>query len=180
MNTGKISTRYALALYSLSKEQGVEEEVYVQMYALGEAMIAFPKLQQALSSPMFSVKDKMALLKTASGGNPCALLEQFFNFVLSKRRESFILFMSMSYQDLYRKDKDIVVAKVTTAVDLQENTLEKVKSLVTRLSKSKDVLLRTEVKKDIIGGYVLELNNYRIDASVKTKLNEIEKHLTAE
>ena len=54
------------------------------------------------------------------------------------------------------------------------------KSLVTRLSKSKDVLLRTEVKKDIIGGYVLELNNYRIDASVKTKLNEIEKHLTAE
>lgn len=180
MNTGKISTRYAAALYSLSKEQGMEEIVYEQMYELSEAMIALPSLSQALSSPMFSEKDKLSLLKTASGGKPCALLEQFFNFVLSKKREAFVLFMSMSYQDLYRKDKNIVVAKVTTAVALQKATLSKVKALVTKLSRSNDVLLRSEVNKDIIGGYVLELNNYRMDASVKTKLNEIEQRLMAD
>lgn len=180
MNTGKISTRYAAALYSLSKEKKCEEEVYEQMYRLSEAMIGMPRLTQALSNPMFTDAEKLGLLETAVGGKVNALLDTFFKFVIEKKREAFILFMSMSLQDLYRKDKNIVVAKVTSAVSLDKATLTKVKTLINNLSKSKDVLLRDEVNPAILGGYVLELNNYKLDASVQTKLETIERKLLSE
>ena len=107
MNTGKISVRYSSALYSIAKERGEEESVYEQMHALSEAFSHTPGMSAALSNPMYSDDDKLKLLRTAIGAGLTETVDQFFLFVVKKERLEFMPFMSMMYQEIYRKDKNI-------------------------------------------------------------------------
>lgn len=177
MNTGKISVRYSSALYSIAKERGEEESVYEQMHALSEAFSHTPGMSAALSNPMYSDDDKLKLLRTAIGADLTETVDQFFLFVVKKERLEFMPFMSMMYQEIYRKDKNIVLSKVITARKLKSEALEALRQKVSK-STGKQVVMYDETNEGLIGGFVLELNNLRYDASVKASLEKIESKLT--
>ena len=83
----------------------------------------------------------------------------------------------MMYQEIYRKDKNIVLSKVITARKLKSEALEALRQKVSK-STGKQVVMYDETNEDLIGGFVLELNNLRYDASVKASLEKIESKLT--
>lgn len=58
MNIGKISVRYARALYALASEQGVEQQLFEQVQHLSEVFFKMPELSDALSNPLFGSDDK--------------------------------------------------------------------------------------------------------------------------
>lgn len=176
MNTSKISVRYANALYSIAKEEGKEDSIYEEMYALSGILIKSPDVIQALSNPIYSNKDKESLLTTALGKNGSELMKQFIHFIVAKGRQNYILFMAMMFQEIYRKDKNIILSKVTTAREIDKETLENLRKAVEQKT-GKKVLIHDEVNANIIGGYILEMNNERYDGSVKTSLETIEKEL---
>ncbi|MBP5307152.1 MAG: F0F1 ATP synthase subunit delta [Paludibacteraceae bacterium] len=177
MNTGKISVRYARALYAAAQEQGCEETVFAQMQHLSEVFFQMPELAAALANPLFAGDEKVKLLLTASGSDVHPLLNQFFHFVVQKERESLFQFMVMSFLDIYRKEKDIVLGKIISAIELDDKVFERLKSFIRKKSGVEAVLSRQTDDK-LIGGFVLEINNSRLDASVRTRLREIENHLT--
>ncbi|MDR1678941.1 MAG: F0F1 ATP synthase subunit delta [Prevotellaceae bacterium] len=176
MNLGKISGRYAHALYALAEEKSLTEQIFKQFTHLSEIFVQLPQLSAALANPMYSAADKEKLLVTATGAKTDSLLADFFNFVIAKGRAEFMVFMVSSYIDRYRKDKKIVLGKITSAVTLSDDALAKVKQLVSKLYNS-DVNLTASTNSELIGGFVLELNNSRYDASVRTELNEIKQQL---
>ena len=108
MNEGKISVRYAHALYALAEEKGAHHEVYKEMGTLALSFFEFPDLTKTLSNPMHSSKEKLALLTTAAGGTISSLLNDFFQFVIKKEREEFMIFIAMSYKKYYREMQHIV------------------------------------------------------------------------
>ncbi len=178
MNLGKISIRYTRALYSLAVEKGAEKNIYKQMIKLSEAFFAMPKLAQALANPMYVATEKESLLANAIGKDLSPVLKQFFHFVVSKGRENLMVFMAMSYQDLFRKEQHLVQGKVTSASKLGDASISKIKKWVADVYKS-ELQLTDVVDSELIGGFVLEVNNYRFDASVKTRLNDVKNKLTS-
>ena len=103
-------------------------------------------------------------------------IKTIINYVKKERLE-FVPFMSMMYQEIYRKDKNIVLSKVITARKLKSEALEALRQKVSK-STGKQVVMYDETNEDLIGGFVLELNNLRYDASVKASLEKIESKLT--
>ena len=173
MDIGVISVRYARALLKSATEQKLDEAVYQEMQLLAKSYIDVPALRQTIDNPMLAKEKKQMLLHTAIGGERAsALSKSFVALVLKEGRESMIQFMANSYVTLYRQQKNIILGRLTTATRVSAAMEQKMRTVVEAKTKG-TVEFETQVDPDIIGGFVLEYDTYRMDASVKYRLNSI-------
>ena len=160
MDIGVISVRYARALLKSATDTNIEDTVYANMQLLAKSYIEVPALRHTIDNPMLASDSASPLTKA------------FIALVLKEDRENMIQFMANSYITLYRKQKNVIRGKLTTAVAVAPETEQKMRHMVE--SRTKGIVeFETEVDPEIIGGFVLEYDTYRMDASVKSKLNSI-------
>jgi F-type H+-transporting ATPase subunit delta len=173
MDIGVISVRYARALLKCATDAKIEDSVYQQMQLLAKSYVEVPQLRQTIDNPMLAKEKKEMLLITAVGGEQALpLTKAFVALVLKEDRENMIQFMANSYVTLYRKQKNVIRGKLTTAVAVAPETEQKMRQMVQ--SRTQGIVeFETEVNPDLIGGFVLEYDTFRMDASVKNKLNVI-------
>lgn len=172
MDLGVISVRYARALLKSATELKLEDQVYKEMQTLSQSYMEVPELRFTIDNPMLAKDKKEKLAVTACGGNVCELTEKFVKLVLKEDREKTLQFMAASYITLYRKQKNIIRGSLTTAAPVSKETETKMRTMVEGKTHG-TVEFNTEVDPNIIGGFILEYDTYRMDASVKTKLNKI-------
>lgn len=172
MDIGVISVRYARALLKSAADQKLEEQVYQEMMTIAKSYLEVPQLRHTIDNPMLSKDKKEGLLLAAAGEKPCQLTKKFIQLVLKEDRENVLQFMANSYITLYRKQKNVIRGKLTTAARVSAQTEQKMRQMVESKTNG-TVEFETEVNPDIIGGFILEYDTFRMDASVKTKLNNI-------
>lgn len=172
MDLGVISVRYARALLKSATDMKQEDAVYKEMLVLSQSYLQVPALRSTIDNPMLDKDKKNALLEVACGGQVSDLTQRFLQLVLNEGRESTLQFMAASYLTLYRQQKNVTRGKLTTAVAVSPETECKMKAMVESKTHG-TVEFNTEVDPNIIGGFILEYDTYRMDASVKTKLNTI-------
>ena len=134
--------------------------------------VEVPELRITIDNPILSKSKKQILLETACGDVVNPLTRRFIALVLREDRENVLQFIAASYITLYRKDKNITLGKLVTATAVDSVTEQKMKQMVESKTHG-TVEFNTEVEPDIIGGFILEYDTYRLDASVKTKLRRI-------
>jgi F-type H+-transporting ATPase subunit delta len=110
------------------------------------------------------------------GGNPSELSKNFVALVLKEGRESSLQLMAASYISLYRQQKNITSGILTTAVPVSSAIEQRMQKLVESRTNG-TVEFKTETDPDIIGGFILEYDTYRMDASVKTMLRTVYSQL---
>lgn len=172
MDLGVISVRYARALLKSATDMKQEDAVYKEMQVLLQSYLQVPALRSTIDNPMLGKDKKKALLQMACGGEVTDLTLRFLKLVLKEDRETTLQFMAASYVTLYRQQKNVTRGKLVTAVAVSPETENKMKAMVESKTHG-TVEFNTEVNPDIIGGFVLEYDTFRMDASVKTKLNTI-------
>lgn len=173
MDIGVISVRYARALLKAATDAKQEDTVYTEMQQLAKSFIEVPSLRFTVDNPMLSKDKKKELLATACGnGKVSQLVEAFLALVLKEGRESLVQFMANSYVTLYRKQKNIIRSKLTTAAPVTSETENRMRQMVESKTNGA-VEFEIDVDPDIIGGFILEYDTFRMDASVKAKLNNI-------
>ena len=176
MAIGVISVRYARALLKCAMELNLEDKVYQEMITLADQYNRVPELRSTIDNPMLEKNKKQALLQAACGKNLSELSARFIQLVLQEGRENVIQMMATSYITLYRKQNNIISGRLIAATTVTPEVEQKMKQMVQRKSQG-TVEFQTEVDPDIIGGFILEYDSYRMDASVQTKLNNILKEL---
>ena len=172
MDLGVVSVRYARALLKSAAAMNLDTQVYTDMQTLAASYIEVPQLRFTIDNPMLVKEQKQMLLETACGSNPSDLTKRFLQLVLDEGRESALQLMANSYVTFYRQQKNITRGRLITATAVSPETEAKMKQMVETKTKG-TVEFQTEVDPDIIGGFILEYDTYRMDASVKTKLNAI-------
>lgn len=176
MAVGVISVRYARALLKCAMELNQEDQVYQEMITLADQYNRVPELRSTIDNPMLDKDKKQVLLQAACGKNLSELTERFIHLVLHEGRENVMQMMATSYITLYRKQKNIISGRLITATTVTPEVEQKMKQMVQSKSQG-TVEFQTEVDPDIIGGFILEYDSYRMDASVQTKLDNILKEL---
>ncbi|MBO7578086.1 MAG: F0F1 ATP synthase subunit delta [Prevotella sp.] len=172
MDIGVISVRYARALLKSATEAKIEDAVYTEMQQLAKSYVEVPQLRFTIDNPMLSKEKKEALLLTAVGEKSSDLTKTFIKLVLKEDRERVMQFIANSYVTLYRQQKNIIRGRLITAAAVTPATEQKMRQMVEGKTNG-TVEFESEVDPDIIGGFILEYDTYRMDASVKTKLNSI-------
>ena len=177
MDNGKISVRYARALLNYANQQGCETEVYEGLVRLtGQYSLAINRFNEVLSNPIIDDSKKVQLLQTAIGEpvHPC--LKQFLDFLTEKKRANKIFLIALKYQEMYRKEKNILRADVTAASELSNVTLDKIKVFVEEGFQC-SAEMHVKVDPSLIGGFTLDIEHDRMDASVAGQLNKLKKEL---
>ena len=172
MDIGVISVRYARALLKSATDAKIEADVYKEMQTMAKTYTEVPQLRQTIDNPMLSKDTKQQLLLTAVGEKPCELTKAFISLVLKEDRENVMQFIANSYVTLYRQQKNVIRGRLITAAAVSPATEQKMRQMVESKTNG-TVEFETEVNPDIIGGFILEYDTYRMDASVKSKLNSI-------
>ena len=131
MDEGLIARRYALAMLKVAQKYNAAEEVYQKMKTFEQNYISHPDLHKALLNPILSPRDKEQLLTIAIGIEPGTLYLRGIRLLIKNHREMYIRSICLMYQKLYRKVYQIGRIKIITAVALKQETLDRIKKLVT-------------------------------------------------
>ncbi len=172
MNTGIISTRYALALLKYVKITGNGQQVYEQALFLDKCLMQIDKLKELINNPKAtSPKTKMEIFKVVLGQDGAPELEQFLALVVKNGRTHFLPIIIRSFISAYRRENNIHVAKLTVATPNEEL----VSKLVERgnAKTGGKTLIETHVDPRILGGFIFEVEDMRLDASVLNRLKTV-------
>lgn len=162
--------RYAKALFAYAKEQGVEDAIYRNMLQLMATLQQVKELAAMLAAPTLSKDERVRLLCSAVDSS--AVYEDFMRLVVDEERESLLIFIAHCYVSLYRKAKNIVAVRITTAEHLGEEFCDRVGAAFA--PEGATVELQNIVDEEVVGGFIYETETHRLDASIRRQLRDIE------
>ena len=173
MNDGLIPKRYAKALYKYAQEQGVAQEVYVQMKHMADSYASLPELKKTVDNPFLPAVDREKLLLTASGAKKGDCLDKFILMVINSNRESFMREIALAYGNIYRKANNIAQVNITTAVELPEDKLSQIIDVVKQQLDGKIVEKSVNVDSSLIGGFKVQVDSMVLDTSISNELKKM-------
>ena len=174
MNTGAISMRYARALLMFANEAGVAAKVYQEALTLRKSFRQVAELRHAMELPVMTRDDKFRVLVQAAGGEITKQMQKFLQLVLNEKREKFLIGINQAFIDLYRKQEKIRVGKLTTAVPIAPEEVERIRKIVVDHAGG-TAEFATKVDPSIEGGFIFEINTYRLNASVADQMRRIKQ-----
>lgn len=173
MYDGLIPQRYAMALFKYAEAKKNTKEVYDELKAVIRSFENNPSLQKVLSNPFVSRDDKRKLLLAAAEGKADDDYKAFVNLILNHKREMFAYQMALAYRKIYRQANKISNVDITMATELPEKEIARIDSLVQKAFPDRTLEIRHRIDPDIIGGFVIDVDNNRMDASVSNELQQL-------
>lgn len=175
MNDSKISVRYAKALFLSAKEENLLENVLEDMKLI-RASSEVNGFKEYIESPVAKTSSKKALIKNVYGDLISDLSFNFYHLLLTKKRESYLYDIIRNYIFLYRKEKGIKSASLKTPFRIPDENRKKFLSLLENLYKA-HIDIEEKIDPELIGGFILTVEDKQFDASIKTSLKKIKKQL---
>ena len=177
MDNGRISVRYARALFQTAQEQGCENAVYDGLTRFAHNyLLAIAQFNEVLADPIVAQEEKVKLMEMAAGEPLHDCLKQFIAFVAEQKREDKMFLIAMKYMEMYREKHNILSTQVTTATELTEESYDKIKAFIKRTFDA-DAEMEVHIDPSLIGGFILDIENTRMDASVAGQLNALKNKL---
>ena len=166
--------RYATALFELAAERHALDQVERDLATLEQALTASADLGRLIRSPVIGREDQgraMAALagKLGLGEITC----NFLGVLAGQRRLGALPGVAAAFKRLLAAHRGEETAEVVSAVPLDEDELASVKSAVARYA-GRPVQLSASVDPALLGGIVVRVGSRMIDASLKTKLQNLE------
>ena len=101
----------------------------------------------------------------------------FIDLILEKNHPELLTDLLIMYRDMYNDYKGIAVVTITSVVKLDEKRQQHLLSLIKHEINGK-IQIINKIDKNIIGGFVINYKDYQYDASVYTKLRNLEALFT--
>jgi F-type H+-transporting ATPase subunit delta len=173
MPNPRLATRYAKSLIDVSIEQGKLEEVYQDILYLKSAFQSSKELVNFLNNPVITSDQKQQVVKALDSDRTGEITKSFNRLLIKKGRENYLPEIAEAFIEQYKEHKGIVTVTLTTAIPASAEVKNAIISRIKRDGQMKEVELVCVVQEDIIGGFILEGNGKRIDASVAYDLTKI-------
>lgn len=176
MSASRIASRYAKSLLDLAIERNQLDEVYGQVSSIKRNIAESSDLALLLKSPIVASDKKLSCLNAIYGGKVNELVQKFIELVVGKRREAYLGEITESFISQYNAKKGVGEAVLTTATEISDELLQKIKGFVmANAAGINTVQLTTKIDPSIIGGFILQFNDKQYDSSVAAKLKNISK-----
>jgi F-type H+-transporting ATPase subunit delta len=178
MLNSRLANRYAKSLLGLAKERDQVEEVYKDMQYLLSISKVNKEFVVVLKSPVISPDKKRAILSAVTNNNISPLTDSFIGLLLKKGREMNLPEIATALIEQYKEFREIYSVKLTTATPISEEVKQAIIDKVKSQSNMKNIELTAEVDEKLIGGFVLQVGDKLVDASIIYDLNTIKKQFS--
>ncbi len=175
MKSTKSAIRYAKSLLELSVEQNNFDKVAVNMQEIASAT-SNREFLLLINSPIVSVDKKISIFDTLFP-NFEELSKKFIHLITKNRREYLLAAIAESYLKILKEQNGITEVTLTSASPLDEATKTLILSKIKSLTKDK-VEVIDKVDESLIGGFTIQIEDQKVDASVANQLRIIKQRLT--
>jgi F-type H+-transporting ATPase subunit delta len=174
----RVASRYVKSLLGLAVEQGVLEQVHQDMQLFAKVCEENRAFALMLKSPVIRHDKKKDILEKLFQGKVNKLTMAIFNIITSKNREPLLPAIAKEFHNAYNVYKNIGKASVITAIPIDEKLRAEFQTIVQKLSDRKEVELTEKVDPSLVGGFVLNVGDKQIDASIKSKIKSLRMKLS--
>lgn len=176
MDQSKINVRYAKAFFTLAKEKGLTSEFRKDAGLISNVCATSNDFNLLLESPIIKTSQKIKAIKSIFTGHVNNLSVNFLVLIAENNREKNIPGIFRNLEDLYRTEEGVKTAVFTSAQPLNDAILLQVKQILETEFNAK-VELSQKVNTELIGGFVLRVEDKQYDASISTQLRKIKEQL---
>lgn len=173
MPNPRLATRYAKSLIDLSIEKGQLEEVYADMQWLQSVCKSNRDFVNVLKSPVITGDKKIKILGAVAGDKFSKLTTAFNALLVKKSRESNLPEIASAFITQYKVYKNIHTIKLITATPISEDVRNAIVAQVKKTGGYENIELEEKIDKNIIGGFVLQVGDKLVDASIAYDLKAI-------
>jgi F-type H+-transporting ATPase subunit delta len=173
MSNHRVAHRYTKSILELSIEKGILEEVYADFVKLSSMVKGTRDLDLMLNNPVISSEKKLKVLNALYATGAQKMTLTFFEIISRKGREDILVDIAKEFESQYNAHKSIQVAELTTTFPIDEKLRNQFIGIVKEISGLKTVQLVEKINSELIGGYVLKVNDRQLDESLSSKLREL-------
>lgn len=176
MLKGAVAGRYSEALYELALNaeavDRVENELNMAVAVINENDV----VQKILYHPQVTAAGKKELLDKLFKGKVLPLTSNFLALLVDRRRETFLADIAAEFVARANADRNIVDAKINSAVALNDTEKGSIDQLLAKLT-GKKVRSVYAVDPSLMGGVLVHIGDKIIDGTIKARLATIRDSL---
>ena len=175
MPNPRLATRYAKSLIGLSIEKGQLEKVFADMQWLQAVCKSNRDFVNLLRSPVVNADTKKKILASITTGKISELTSLFTTLLIAKGRESVLPEITTAFVTAYKEYKNIRTIKLTTAGSISDSIRNTIVDQIKQSGGYQTIELEEKVDESLIGGFVLQIGDQLVDASISYDLKTIAK-----
>ena len=177
MKNLKIARRYAKALLIIGKEDDKAESYKEELDRFSDLITRERELEQAIANPLYDVGGRKKVLQAVIDKvNISKVMSSFLLLLFDKGRFGFLNDINEFYKKLADELKGVVRASLVSATELSSETVEKIRTTLSKKT-GKDIILEVEQDPSLIGGIVSRIGDLVLDGSIKTQLLNMRESL---
>jgi F-type H+-transporting ATPase subunit delta len=171
----RLAARYAKSLIDLAIERNELDTIYKDMLFMQSVCRGSRDFVNLLKSPVIPSEKKDKILTAITAGRLSAVVSTFNKLLIQKNREAFLPEIVTAFIQQYKDYMGICLATLTTATPASEELKKTIIDKIKTSTAIKHIELNTVVKEGIIGGFILEVGDLLVDASIAFDLSKIKK-----
>lgn len=175
MSAIRIANRYAKSLLDLAQDTKVLETINKEVRELNQLIEEQRDLYLLVKSPIVSEDKKSKIFHQLLEKQVSELMMTFLDVVIRKKREPYLLDIFAAFIEQYNALNNITPVTLTTAVAVGEDFEKAVIELMQKEYNKQTIELTTAVDESLVGGFVLQFEDKRLDASVAHQLEDLRK-----
>jgi len=166
---------YAEALFGAAKQAGRLAQVHEALADFAAAIEQTPELRSVLRNPQLESTAKARILADLAGDDE-PLFKNFLLLTAEKGRAGELEEIAQEFERLMAREERRLTVELTTARELTD---AEAKAIVEQIEKAagRKVEATRSVDPDLVGGIVLQAGSYRVDASVRGRLQRLRQEL---
>lgn len=176
MDKGLLPRRYAKALFKYAAEKGETARIYELMQNLSQAFDTNHELRAVIANPFVPVDEKTALVTAAAGENS-QVLTDFVTLLARNNRLDILRETALAYAQIYRTENNIHLVSITSAAPLSEDDRTRLREMIEKHIGGATAQYTFNVNPDLIGGFVVRIDNESLDASIRNELKQLRQQL---
>jgi F-type H+-transporting ATPase subunit delta len=171
----EIAEVYARSLFEVASDQDVLDGVREQLGQFADALHENRELSVFFFSPYFSTQEKKEGLARILS-DPEEIFMNFLEALTERHRMPAIFRIRQRVDQMWEEAHQLLPVQVTSAVSLDEQTVRSIGEKIGEQT-GREVELSSTVDPDILGGIVLRVGNFILDASIRNRLEQLRKQV---
>ncbi|GIN63050.1 ATP synthase subunit delta [Robertmurraya siralis] len=176
MSSSSVAKRYATALFQLSKEHQLLDQMEAELRVVKEVVADNAELHAVLKSPKLPIEQKKEILKTAFSKMNTFVLNTLM-LLIERHREDEIAAIADEFIQLANEERGIAEAKVFTTRPLTEAERAALSSTFAKKVGKSALRINNIVDSNLLGGVKIRIGNRIFDGSLSGKLERLERKL---
>jgi len=178
MKSTHIARPYAKALLDFVVEGKNEDAVAGDMELVLNTCKESRELIALFKSPVIRESRKIKIVDAIFGSKISEISLRFLRIIIQKGRDAFIPEIAAQFISEYKKLKGILSSEIISAVAVDQKSRKEIISLLASYT-GKEIELTEKTDPDLIGGFVLNFEDKRVDASVRSELEKLRNELVS-